>query len=155
MPEIEAVLRASRIQPHCLILEITESVLISDSKAAGEVLRQIRALGVGLHIDDFGTGYSALSILHDFPLDGLKIDRRFMQNVSERRDYAAVVNSIVSLARNLGMKLIAEGIENADQVTLLQAMDCTLAQGFFFDSPQNVAGAEAFIERRITRSAAA
>jgi diguanylate cyclase (GGDEF)-like protein len=153
--EIKKVLQASQIQPHCLVLEITESVLISDSETAGVLLRQIRELGVGLHIDDFGTGYSALSTLHQFPINGLKIDRRFMQNVNERRDYAAVVNSIVSLARNLGMKLIAEGIENADQVALLQGMDCDLAQGYYFDRPQDVAGAEAFIERHLSRAIAA
>jgi EAL domain-containing protein (putative c-di-GMP-specific phosphodiesterase class I) len=79
------------------------------------------------------------------PLHGLKIDRKFMQNVSEHRDYAAVVHAIVTLARNLNMKLIAEGIEDADQVALLQAMDCDLAQGYFFAPPRDAAGAEAYL----------
>ncbi|HEY8751204.1 MAG TPA: EAL domain-containing protein [Tepidisphaeraceae bacterium] len=154
-PQIEQVLLSTGIKPGSLALEITESVLIKDSDAAGEILKQIHDLGVRLHIDDFGTGYSSLSSLHQFPLDGLKIDRRFMQNVSERRDYAAVVNAIVSLARNLGMTLIAEGIEDSQQVALLQGMDCDLAQGYYFDRPRDATGAEAFIEKRLAKAVAA
>jgi EAL domain-containing protein (putative c-di-GMP-specific phosphodiesterase class I) len=104
---------------------------------------------VQLHVDDFGTGYSSLSCLHQFPLSALKIDRKFIANVSERRDYLAVVNAIVQLAKNLGMKLIAEGIETAEQVALMQTLECDYAQGFYFDRPRDVTGAEAFIRRMI------
>jgi diguanylate cyclase (GGDEF)-like protein len=143
--QIDAVLKEHQLPPHCLALEITESVVIADAEAAMCVLEQIRDLGVRLHMDDFGTGYSSLSMLHQMPLHGLKIDRKFMQNVSEHRDYAAVVHAIVTLARNLNMKLIAEGIEDGDQVALLQAMDCDLAQGYFFAPPRDAAGAEAYL----------
>ena len=98
-------------------------------------------------MDDFGTGYSALSCLHRFPLTGLKIDRTFIKNMSEHRDYAAVVHAIVTLARNLGIVLIAEGIESPDQLTLLQSLDCDQAQGYLFDRPSDPQDAEAFIEK--------
>ncbi len=152
---VREIISRSGIDPASLVLEITESVVIQDSTASAHLLRQIKDLGVQLHMDDFGTGYSSLSCLHQFPLDGLKIDRSFIKNVNERRDYAAVVNAIVHLARNLGMKLIAEGMETADQVTLLQAMDCDLAQGYFFDRPRDVAGAEAYISMQLAKSIAA
>jgi diguanylate cyclase (GGDEF)-like protein len=155
LSRVREIIQRSGIDPASLVLEITESVVIQDSVASATLLRQIKDLGVQLHMDDFGTGYSSLSCLHQFPLDGLKIDRSFIKNVNERRDYAAVVNAIVHLARNLGMKLIAEGMETADQVTLLQAMDCDLAQGFFFDRARDVAGAEAYIGMQLAKSIAA
>jgi EAL domain-containing protein (putative c-di-GMP-specific phosphodiesterase class I) len=101
-------------------------------------------------MDDFGTGYSSLSCLHQFPLDGLKIDRTFINNISEQRNYVAVVHAIIDLARNLGMRLIAEGIETQDQVVMLQALDCEMAQGYYFDKPRDVKGAEAFINKTLT-----
>lgn len=152
---IAEILKTTRVEPKSLALEITESVVIRDADAAIRVLKQIRDLGVRLHMDDFGTGYSSLSCLHTFPLDGLKVDRSFIQSVSERRDYAAVVHAIVQLARNLGMKLIAEGVETAEQVAMLQAMDCDLAQGYFFDRPRDVAGAEAYISKQLAPAKAA
>jgi diguanylate cyclase (GGDEF)-like protein len=152
--QVRQVLRANDLDPSLLVLEITESVLISDPMAV-DIFKELRSLGIRLHVDDFGTGYSSLSCLHQFPLDGLKIDRKFMQNVNERRDYAAVVNAIVQLARNLGLKLIAEGIETAEQVAMLQAMDCDLAQGYYFDRPHDVAGAEAFIYKHLSKAVAA
>jgi diguanylate cyclase (GGDEF)-like protein len=155
LERIGEILQTAGIEPKSLALEITESVMIREADAAIRVLKQIRDLGVRLHMDDFGTGYSSLSYLHTFPLDGLKVDRSFIQNVSQRRDYAAVVHAIVQLARNLGMKLIAEGVETAEQVSMLQAMDCNLAQGFFFDEPRDAAGAEAYIARQLTRAEAA
>jgi diguanylate cyclase (GGDEF)-like protein len=153
--QIRQIIAEEQVPPQSLALEITESAVIGDMQAAVSVLQQIRALGVHLHIDDFGTGYSSLSCLHEFPLNGLKIDRRFILNVSERRDYAAVVHAIVNLARNLGMKLIAEGIESADQVALLQAMDCDLAQGFYFGRSVEISQAEALIAQQLAARAAA
>lgn len=153
--QVQRIIAEEGVSAPSLALEITESAVIGDPQAAAKVLQQIHALGVHLHIDDFGTGYSSLSCLHEFPLDGLKIDRRFIQNVSERRDYAAVVNAIITLARNLGMKLIAEGIETKEQVSLLQAMDCDLAQGYFFGRPLDSQGSEALIERQLISRVAA
>ena len=155
LTHVQQTIAKSGIDASSLVLEMTESVVIQDVDGCTQLLQKIKALGVRLHMDDFGTGYSSLSYLHRFPLDGLKIDRSFIQNMSERRDYAAVVNAIVHLARNLGMKLIAEGMETAEQVALLQAMDCDLAQGFFFDRPQNVEGAEAYITGQLAKNIAA
>jgi EAL domain-containing protein (putative c-di-GMP-specific phosphodiesterase class I) len=129
---IEQTMRESGIRPGNLKLEITESVIMHDPDAAITLLAKLRDMNLRLVIDDFGTGYSSLSCLHRFPISGLKIDRAFIHDAAERRDYAAVINAIVTLARNLGLELVAEGVETADQVVLLQAMGCDLAQGFHF-----------------------
>jgi predicted signal transduction protein with EAL and GGDEF domain len=150
VPNLERILKTSGITPKALALEITESVMIRNAESTKDVLKRIRQLGVRLHMDDFGTGYSSLSCLHQFPLDGLKIDRTFINNISEQRNYVAVVHAIIDLARNLGMRLIAEGIETQDQVVMLQALDCEMAQGYYFDKPRDVKGAEAFINKTLT-----
>jgi EAL domain-containing protein (putative c-di-GMP-specific phosphodiesterase class I) len=110
-------------------------------------LNQLKSLGVSLQMDDFGTGYSSLSCLHRLPLNGIKIDRSFVNSVGERRDYAAVIQGIITMARNLGMTLVAEGIETADQAVMLQTMDCDAAQGFFFSKPMDVKAAQAYIQK--------
>lgn len=113
-----------------------------------EILSAIAALGVDLHMDDFGTGYSSLGCLHRFPFRGVKIDRAFVQNVGERRDYAAVVHAIISLAHNLDIRLVAEGVETAEHVSLLQSLGCDFAQGFYFARPMIVEE----LERRLVES---
>ncbi len=148
-------LSESGIPPANLVLEITETAVIRDADDGARLLHQIKRLGVRLHMDDFGTGHSSLSCLHRFPLDGVKIDRTFIRNVSERREYAAVVHAIVNLARNLNIKLIAEGMENGDQVALLQAMDCDLAQGYFFDRPRGAEEATQYIAAALAKAAVA
>jgi EAL domain-containing protein (putative c-di-GMP-specific phosphodiesterase class I) len=142
---IRRVLDQTGIDPATLKIEITESAVMETSDSR-EVLLRIKALGVQLQMDDFGTGYSSLSGLHRFPLDGLKIDQAFIKNVSERRDYAAVVHAIVTLARNLNMQVVAEGVETADQVAMLQGLDCTQAQGYHFARPQDAKSAEKLLE---------
>ena len=143
------------INPNALILEITESAVIADANAAIKIFEQIRALGVRLYMDDFGSGYSSLNCLHQFPLDGLKIDRTFMQNASNRRDYTAVVNAIVDLAQHLGLQLVAEGIETPEQISILKSLHCDLAQGYFFSRPTNAEATEDYIDRQLTFRAAA
>jgi diguanylate cyclase (GGDEF)-like protein len=145
---IEQIVRDSGISRDSLALEITESIMIRDGEIAERVLTPIRDLGVQLHMDDFGTGYSSLSCLHRFPLNQLKIDRSFIQNLDDRRDYAAVVHAIITLARNLGIGLIAEGIETAEQLAMLQAMDCDEAQGFYFARPLEAVEAEEYLRKR-------
>ena len=152
---IQKIVRDSGIAPESLALEITESVMIRDFKSALRVLQPIRELGVHLHMDDFGTGYSSLSCLHRFPLNCLKIDGSFIQNLGERRDYAAIVHAIITLARNLGIRLIAEGIENAEQLVMLQTMECDEAQGYYFARPMEAAAAEDFLRQRILKARAA
>ncbi len=128
-----------------LKLEITESVIMEDTESSRDALAQIEHLGVGLQMDDFGTGYSSLSCLHKFPLQGLKIDRSFIVSVSGRRDAVAVLQAIVALAHNLGMEVVAEGLETTEQVALLQALDCDRGQGYYFARPMTAEAAEDFI----------
>lgn len=132
---IERVLEETEIPPRELQLEITESELMQDPRAAREIMRKLKARGMRLAMDDFGTGYSSLSCLHEFPFDVLKIDRAFVKNLHENRDYVALLHSVVSLAENLGMSCIAEGIEDEEQLAVLQAMGCSSGQGFLFSRP--------------------
>jgi diguanylate cyclase (GGDEF)-like protein len=146
--EVKDILEEFAMPYAAVALEITESAIITDVASTKKLLAELGNLGVRLYLDDFGTGYSSLSCLHQFKLDALKIDRSFVQTVSERRDYAAVVNTIVTLARNLGMKIIAEGIETAEQLSLLQALDCDSAQGYYFSRPLTALAADAFIAKQ-------
>jgi diguanylate cyclase (GGDEF)-like protein len=142
---VRNLLAETGINPAHLILEITETVMIRNADASIPVLRELKDLGIHLHMDDFGTGYSSLSCLHRFPLTGLKIDQSFVKSAGENRDYAAIVHAIVTLARNLGMSMVAEGIETADQLVLLQTMECENGQGFYFSRPLDAAAAQDFI----------
>lgn len=118
-----------------LVLEITESALIRDTPATLRMLRDLKSLGLRIAVDDFGTGYSALSYLRQFPIDMLKISKPFVDDVGSGREERAVTEAIVSLGRALGLETIAEGVERPEQVTALQEMGCTFAQGFHFARP--------------------
>ncbi len=118
-----------------LHLEITESAIMIDPDRAVELLNTLRAGGVSISMDDFGTQYSSLACLHQFPLNTLKIDRAFIRNLADRRDYAAVVHAIITLAHNLGMSVTAEGIETPEQAVQLLTMECDHAQGYHFARP--------------------
>ncbi len=109
------------------------------------MLRQLRALGVKLSIDDFGTGYSSLSYLHRFPIDTLKIDRSFVSRMTDNQENAEIVRTIVVLAQNLGMDVVAEGVETNDQLALLKKLGCENGQGYYFSKPVNSDGAERII----------
>ena len=109
--EVRAVLDRTGLEPNRLGLEITESVVMENAAAATEILEQLRSVGVQLQIDDFGTGYSSLSYLHRFPIDTLKIDRSFIRQILSDKRNAEIVRSIVALAHELGMQVIAEGVE--------------------------------------------
>jgi EAL domain-containing protein (putative c-di-GMP-specific phosphodiesterase class I) len=106
-----------------------------DTEAVSNTLAQLDELNIKLAMDDFGTGYSSLSALHQFPIKTLKIDRRFVSNLGRRSDSRKIVQAIVSLGRNLGMDVTAEGVENARQIVELQAFDCSHAQGYLFSRP--------------------
>jgi EAL domain-containing protein (putative c-di-GMP-specific phosphodiesterase class I) len=125
---------AAGLKPGDLRLEITETVLMENPQRAEVVLRELRALGVKLYLDDFGTGFSSLSYLHRFPVDTLKIDRSFVASLGEL-GHPAFIESIVALARTLGTKVIAEGVENEGQMNELMRLGCGEAQGFFFARP--------------------
>jgi diguanylate cyclase (GGDEF)-like protein len=132
---IKNVLDDSGIDPHCLKLEITESVVMENAEAATATFKQLRALGVQLSIDDFGTGYSSLSYLHRFPVNYLKIDKSFVGRMNETTDNTEIVRTVVTLARNLGLEVIAEGIETEHQQKLLKALGCDYGQGYLFSRP--------------------
>ena len=133
------------INPRTIKLEITESVVMENIETATEMLKQLRALGVQLSIDDFGTGYSSLSYLHRFPIDTLKIDRSFVTRMSGQNENTEIVRTIVVLAQNLGMDVVAEGVETNDQLRLLRELGCENGQGYFFSKPVNKHGAEKII----------
>ena len=152
---IEHVLTTTRIEPRTLNLEITETAIMDSLDEFNPVLQPLRACGVFLCIDDFGTGHSSLSCLHEFPIDVLKIDRAFLDNIKEDREYVAVTQAIVTLAQNLGMGVVAEGVETPEQVAMLQALDADYAQGFYFAKPLRPEDAAAFLQnqRPLARSA--
>ncbi|HEY2589022.1 MAG TPA: EAL domain-containing protein [Tepidisphaeraceae bacterium] len=145
IPHVRLVLDETKLDPACLTLEITESVIVEDGDAALRVLAALKNLGVQLSMDDFGTGYSSLSCLHKFPIDVLKVDRTFISSQEGRRDTAAVVQAIVALAHNLNMKVVAEGVEKPEQIAFLQALECDSAQGYLFSPPVDPAAAEVWI----------
>jgi EAL domain-containing protein (putative c-di-GMP-specific phosphodiesterase class I) len=136
--QISTALMAAGIAPQCLHLEITESELVTDLNAARDTLREIKRLGVALSVDDFGTGYSSLASLYDFPIDVFKLDRSFIAAdlTSERgRALMAVTHAVLQLARNIGVRVIAEGVETAQQLAVLQSLRCDMAQGYLLGRP--------------------
>ncbi|HEV2764829.1 MAG TPA: EAL domain-containing protein [Pyrinomonadaceae bacterium] len=133
--QIRQALEETGLAPSSLKLEITESVVMENIEKAAEMLRELRALGVELSIDDFGTGYSSLSYLHRFPINTLKIDRSFVTRMSDNNENMEIVRTIVMLAHNLKMNVVAEGVETEQQLTQLLALGCGYAQGFYFSRP--------------------
>jgi len=142
---IKSVLHNSQIDPSRLKLEITESTIVDDRYDMIPRLEEIKRLGIKLAMDDFGTGQSSLSNLHSLPVDVLKIDRSFVQSLTANRDLAAVMQAIIAVADNLGMQTVAEGIETAEQLVILQALGCEYAQGFYFKPPMTPQQAEQYM----------
>jgi diguanylate cyclase (GGDEF)-like protein/PAS domain S-box-containing protein len=133
LPEqIASALQETRLEPSALHLEITETIFLENPRVAETRLRQIKKLGARLHLDDFGTGYSSLSYLSALPLDTLKIDRLFIADAHVNPKHAAMVRTIIELARDLNMETVAEGVENEEQISLLSKFGCQFAQGFLF-----------------------
>jgi EAL domain-containing protein (putative c-di-GMP-specific phosphodiesterase class I) len=130
-------------------LEITESVVMENAETAAAMLVQLRTLGVQLSIDDFGTGYSSLSYLHRFPVSTLKIDRSFIGRMGAGDENAEIVRTIITLANNLGMQVIAEGVETEAQLAHLRALNCAYAQGYLFSRPVDGARAAALLAERM------
>ena len=143
--EVAAALEETGIEPRFVHLEITENVLMQDVDAAADVLAALKALGVRLHMDDFGTGYSSLSYLRRFPLDGLKIDRLFVSRMDEPQNLE-LVRTIVALAHNLGLQVVAEGVETPLQRRQLREMSCELMQGYLFSPPLDPAAADGLLQ---------
>ncbi|WP_392435949.1 EAL domain-containing protein [Chlorogloeopsis fritschii PCC 9212] len=135
--QIDQILQQTNLAPSSLKLEITESVIIASPEKAASVLQQLKALGIQLCIDDFGTGYSSLAYLHHFPIDVLKIDRSFVTRLDKNGEQLAIIRAIITLAGNLGMSVVAEGVETTDQLVQLRLLQCDQAQGYLFSQPLN------------------
>ncbi|MCP9494399.1 MAG: EAL domain-containing protein [Pyrinomonadaceae bacterium MAG19_C2-C3] len=146
--QIAGVLRSTGVDSRCVKLEITESGMMEDSAKVISILHSLKALGVSLSIDDFGTGYSSLSYLHRFPVNALKIDRSFISELRRDDENWQIVRTIITLAQNLGMETVAEGIEVDAQVKQLAALDCAYGQGYFFARPLSTEAATNFIRQR-------
>lgn len=131
---VASALADAELDGSSLELEITESVMV-DPKRAIPVLERLKSLGVLVSIDDFGTGYSSLQYLKNMPIDSLKIDRSFIRNLLVNAQDQAIVMAIVSMARHLGLRIIAEGVETADQLRFLRALGCDEIQGFYVSRP--------------------
>ena len=144
--QIEQILQTTQLPGECLKLEITESCLLETSELAPQLLERLQALGVKLCIDDFGTGYSSLSRLHDLPIDTLKIDRSFVNRLESNR-HTEIVQTIVTLARSLGIDAVAEGIETQLQLEKLQQFGCDLGQGYLFSQPVDSQKAEEWLSK--------
>jgi EAL domain-containing protein (putative c-di-GMP-specific phosphodiesterase class I) len=127
------------VAPGALTLEITESGVMTDPEAAIAMLWGLRRIGVRLSVDDFGTGYSSLAYLKRLPVDEVKLDKSFVLNMTSDHDDAAIVRSTIELAHNLGLELVAEGVEDQETLELLAALGCDLAQGFHLARPMPAA----------------
>lgn len=133
--QVEEALASSGLAAESLQLEITEGMIIHNPQAVAKVLARLRERGIKLHIDDFGTGYSSLSQLHRFPIDTLKIDRSFVSHMSSDDEDLEIVRTIVSLAHNLALDVMAEGVETGEQLAQLRALGCEFGQGYLFSKP--------------------
>ncbi len=144
--EVKDILFDTGFDPSRLKLEITESVVMENAEVSTVLLKQLRALGLQLSIDDFGTGYSSLSYLHRFPVTTLKIDRSFVSRMGQGDENLEIVRTIVTLAKNLNMDVVAEGIETQEQRAQLHALGCQYGQGYMFAKPLSVADVCEYIE---------
>jgi EAL domain-containing protein (putative c-di-GMP-specific phosphodiesterase class I) len=144
--DVQAVLARTGVDPYSICLEITESLAMQDASRNLETLHRLKALGVRLSIDDFGTGYSSLAYLKRLPVDCVKIDRSFVRTVDTSAVDAAIVASVINLARAVGMSTVAEGVETREQFEALRDLGCDVIQGFYFAKPMPEAEATALFQ---------
>ncbi len=145
---IKNILARVGLDPTSLSLEVTESVIISDIEAAKKALREIKSLGIQVHMDDFGTGYSSLGHLHQFPIDQIKIDRTFTSSMLSNKNNMGLVRSIVLMGHELGLNVVAEGIETTEQMSRLGELGCEYGQGYYLSKPLPVSEANTFLSHR-------
>jgi EAL domain-containing protein (putative c-di-GMP-specific phosphodiesterase class I) len=153
---VERVLQTiaeTRIDPRCLDLEITESVLIEQPEAHQETMSRLRAAGVQMSIDDFGTGYSSLSYLKQFPIDRLKLDQSFVRGLPGNPDDLAISSAVLAMAKAMNLKVIAEGVESEAQVDLLFSRHCDELQGYYFAQPLPADELARFVSGRLAVAA--
>lgn len=145
---IQAILLETGLETYRLKLEITESVLMSNAEQSIVLIQRLRDSGIRISIDDFGTGYSSLSYLHRFPIDTLKVDRSFVNGLGGHGENSEIVQTIIMLAHNLGIEVVAEGVETNEQLEHLQQMKCGYGQGYFYSKPVDPKKAEELIRER-------
>lgn len=143
--QVNQVLQESHLEPRHIKLEITESIIMERPDVAALMLKRLRESGIQISIDDFGTGYSSLSYLYRFPIDTLKLDRSFIEGITVDGEKLALVRGIIQLARNMGMDVVAEGIETAEQLAQLKTLRCEYGQGYYFSKPLNSETATALL----------
>src|SRR6185503_4184068 len=135
---VDRALRTWNVKGSSIIIEITETAMMVEQEVAHEALRQLKALGVRLSVDDFGTGYSSMQYLAQLPLDELKIDLSFVKAMLEQPQNAKIVRSLIDLAHNLELKVVAEGVESAEILAALAHLGCDHAQGYYVGKPTTV-----------------
>jgi len=145
--QIARVLEQTGLEPSCLELEITESSLIFNEERASVVLEQLRERGIRMSLDDFGTGYSSLRYLKRFRVQALKIDQSFVRGIGSDSEDEAIIAAILSIAQNMQLRVVAEGIETEQQLTFLRERGCEEGQGFYLSEPLSADAFEAFLER--------
>ena len=146
-------LQKNNIEAHFLTLEITENLVMGNPTECITILQKLRDLGVGVSLDDFGTGYSSMTLLNQLPLSQIKIDRSFVLGMEHNSKHMSIVQSTLDLGKNIGLEIIAEGVENAQQALLLKQMNCTLIQGYYIAKPMSVEELEHWLMRRYANSA--
>ncbi len=145
--KLDQVIRATGIAPNNLILEITESMIMENAESIGPIMEQIKDMDIKMHIDDFGTGYSSLRYLHDFPVDALKIDRSFIDGITDSKEKSEIVNAITTLAHSMNMEVVAEGVETEEQLNQVTSLHCEYIQGFLFSKPLESKKAEELLSQ--------
>jgi EAL domain-containing protein (putative c-di-GMP-specific phosphodiesterase class I) len=133
--QVKSILKETQLPPGLLELEITETVAMQDHARTIDTLHRLRELGVRVSIDDFGTGYSSLSYLRRFPIDKIKIDRSFVKDIGADKSAGGIVSAIIAVARELGLRVVAEGVETLEQLDYLRRQRCDSAQGYLFSRP--------------------
>jgi diguanylate cyclase len=148
---VSQILKETELDPHQLVLELTETSVMEDIEAAVNTLQAFKAMGIEISIDDFGTGYSSLSYLRRLPLDVLKVDRSFVSQVTESEHDAAIATAVIAMAKSLKLKVIAEGVETEAQLAFLRQQGCYLIQGFLYSRPLPIAEIQALLgdDRRL------
>jgi EAL domain-containing protein (putative c-di-GMP-specific phosphodiesterase class I) len=145
---VRRTVESKAVDPRRMILEVTESAVIQDPARGLKALQELKQLGVSLALDDFGTGYSSLSYLKDLPIDILKIDRTFIDNIASSRTEALLTGATIALGHELGLRIVAEGIERPEQLKKLIDLECDYGQGFLFSPPLSYADFDEFVRER-------
>jgi EAL domain-containing protein (putative c-di-GMP-specific phosphodiesterase class I) len=146
---VKDALETSGLRPTSLKLEITEGTIVEEAEETKKILRSWRAEGIQVHMDDFGTGYSSLSYLNHFPIDTLKIDRAFVTRIQANGDQGEIVRTIIALARELNINVIAEGVETVEQLDFLKQLGCQAGQGYFISYPLDQKAASDLLKNQL------